>query len=83
MARAQLVVELSGGLVLSVWSDDPEVSVTVLDWDAINAGDDPPTTPFPVLDPLSNAVDRQRFPWEVYCSGLWPAHVRHQRTGNS
>jgi hypothetical protein len=41
MARPKIVVEVGGGLVTNVYADTA-VEIVIVDWDNIDAGDDPP-----------------------------------------
>jgi len=41
MARPKIVVEVGGGLVTNVYADTA-VEIVIVDWDNIEAGDDPP-----------------------------------------
>lgn len=41
MARPKIVVEVGGGLVTNVYAD-AAVEIVIVDWDNIEAGDDPP-----------------------------------------
>jgi hypothetical protein len=41
MVRPKIVIEVGGGLVTNVYADTG-VEIVIVDWDNIDAGDDPP-----------------------------------------
>lgn len=45
MAKHRVIIEVSGGNVQNVYADDEHVEFMLVDWDNIEAGDEPDETP--------------------------------------
>ena len=54
-----LVIEVSGGVVGDVFSDDGNIQVVLIDWDNINEGDEAGAIPVRPLSDMSPESDRQ------------------------
>lgn len=40
MKKTKVVIEVEKGMVVGVYSNDPDIDVTLIDWDNINTGSD-------------------------------------------